>query len=79
MQESFASHLNAHLGGDLFLEHLLPLDPKGADLFKKFHDGVLMCRLVCLAIPGAIGRSLGTKCQLVVHRTYRIFVIAFIR
>lgn len=49
--------MNAHLLGDRFLQHLLPLDPEGADFFSKFHDGVLMCRLVCLAIPGSIGED----------------------
>ncbi|CAM9109953.1 unnamed protein product [Ectocarpus sp. 4 AP-2014] len=50
----FACHLNAHLVGDPFLTHLMPLDPGGADLFDSFKDGVLMCRIVCLAIPGSI-------------------------
>eukprot|EP00903_Cladosiphon_okamuranus_P019699 g18102.t1 len=50
----FASHLNAHLTGDPFLKHILPLDPGGADFFDSFKDGVLMCRIVCLAIPGSI-------------------------
>ncbi|CAM9608766.1 unnamed protein product [Ectocarpus fasciculatus] len=50
----FACHLNAHLVGDSFLTHLMPLDPGGADLFDSFKDGVLMCRIVCLAIPGSI-------------------------
>ena len=55
MQAVFASHLNAHLMGDPFLKHILPLDPGGADFFDSFKDGVLMCRIVCLAIPGSIG------------------------
>ncbi|CAM9256587.1 unnamed protein product, partial [Hapterophycus canaliculatus] len=50
----FASHLNAHLVGDPFVTHLMPLDPGGTDFFESFKDGVLMCRLVCLAIPGSI-------------------------
>ncbi|CAM9488797.1 unnamed protein product [Scytosiphon promiscuus] len=50
----FASHLNAHLVGDPFVTHLMPLDPGGTNFFDSFKDGVLMCRLVCLAIPGSI-------------------------
>lgn len=55
MQETFASYLNVHLREDEILQHLLPLDPKGTDFVDKFHDGVLMCRLVCLAFPGSVG------------------------
>lgn len=55
MQAVFACHLNAHLMGDPFLKHIVPLDPRGADFFDSFKDGVLMCRIVCLAIPGSIG------------------------
>ncbi|CAM9780078.1 unnamed protein product, partial [Sphacelaria rigidula] len=55
IQEELASYLNTHLAGDAFLNHLLPLDPKGADVLDRFQDGILLCRLVCLAIPGAIG------------------------
>ncbi|CAN0493770.1 unnamed protein product, partial [Ectocarpus sp. 8 AP-2014] len=58
-QAVFACHLNAHLVGDPFLTHLMPLDPGGADLFDSFKDGVLMCRIVCLAIPGSIGATIG--------------------
>lgn len=57
----FASHLNAHLVGDPFLKHIVPLDPGGADFFDSFRDGVLMCRIVCLAIPGSIGASADLK------------------
>ena len=61
MQAVFASHLNAHLMGDPFLKHILPLDPEGADFFDSFKDGVLMCRIVCLAIPGSIGAPAGLR------------------
>ncbi|CAN0546130.1 unnamed protein product, partial [Laminaria digitata] len=54
-QVAFACHLNRYLLGDPFLKHLLPLDSGGGDFFNKFHDGLLMCRLVCLAIPGSVG------------------------
>lgn len=37
------------------MAHLMPLDSGGTDFFDSFKDGVLMCRLVCLAIPGSIG------------------------
>lgn len=54
MQEAIAAHLNSHLEGDKFVEHFLPLDPKGASFSDNFRDGIFMCRLVCLAIPGTI-------------------------
>ena len=56
-QVAFARHLNRYLLGDPFLAHLLPLDSGGGDFLSKFHDGVLMCRLVCLAIPGSVGKA----------------------
>lgn len=66
-QEALASLLNTHLEGDDFLGHLLPLDPNCGDFFDKFRDGILMCRLVCLALPGSIGdRSAYRRCRLVV-------------
>lgn len=55
MKAGLASYLNANLGGDVFVEHLLPVGAQGADVFDKFEDGVLMCRLVCLAFPHSIG------------------------
>lgn len=67
---AFACHLNSYLTGDPFLKHLLPLDPEGNDFFSKFEDGVLLCRLVCLAIPGSVGtckayRALSFPCLFV--------------
>lgn len=62
MQAVFASHLNAHLMGDPFLKHIMPLDPAGADFFDSFKDGVLMCRIICLAIPGSIGAPTDLAC-----------------
>ncbi|CAN0104451.1 unnamed protein product, partial [Sphacelaria rigidula] len=57
IQEWLASYLNTHLEGGTFLGRLLPLDPNGADVLDRFHDGILLCRLVCLAFPDSIGDS----------------------
>lgn len=65
MQAKLASNINAHLGADELLEHLLPVDAKGADVFDQFRDGVLMCRLVCLVFAGSIGNpSAQHECHL---------------
>ena len=58
---AFARHLNHNLLGDPYLKHLLPLDSEGTDLFPKFRDGVLLCRLVSMAIPGSIGEAQSIK------------------
>ncbi|CAM9713221.1 unnamed protein product, partial [Discosporangium mesarthrocarpum] len=51
---TYARHINSYLKGDPFLGHLLPLDADGNDLFEKCVDGILLCRMVCLAAPEAI-------------------------
>ncbi len=55
---AFATHINNCLSGDASLSRHLPLncsdDANMSDLFAKCQDGVLLCKLVNLAVPDAI-------------------------
>ncbi|KAM1116730.1 hypothetical protein TB2_007096 [Malus domestica] len=55
-------HINSYLGDDPFLKQFLPLDPVTNDLFHLAKDGVLLCKLINVAVPGTIDeRAINTK------------------
>uniref|UniRef100_A0A1J3IPI9 Fimbrin-1 n=1 Tax=Noccaea caerulescens TaxID=107243 RepID=A0A1J3IPI9_NOCCA len=59
---SFVQHINRYLGDDPFLKHFLPLDPDSNDLYELVKDGVLVCKLINVAVPGTIDeRAINTK------------------
>ncbi|KMZ67493.1 putative Fimbrin [Zostera marina] len=59
---SYVSHVNAYLGEDPFLKKYLPLDPDTNDIFDLAKDGVLLCKLINVAVPGTIDeRAINTK------------------
>ncbi|KAK9082639.1 hypothetical protein Scep_029110 [Stephania cephalantha] len=59
---SYAAHINSYLGGDEILKRYLPLDPSTNDLFEVVKDGVLLCKLINVAVPGTIDeRTINTK------------------
>ncbi|MCD7448669.1 Fimbrin-2 [Datura stramonium] len=51
---SYVAHINNYLGGDEFLKKFLPIDPSTNDLFEIAKDGVLICKLINVAVPGTI-------------------------
>ncbi|XP_021287497.1 fimbrin-1-like [Herrania umbratica] len=51
---SYVTHINIYLGDDPFLKQFLPLDPATNDLFNLAKDGVLLCKLINVAVPGTI-------------------------
>uniref|UniRef100_A0ACD6AMY9 Uncharacterized protein n=1 Tax=Avena sativa TaxID=4498 RepID=A0ACD6AMY9_AVESA len=53
-KSSYVAHINAYLGDDPFLKKYLPIDPAGDDLFNLVKDGVVLCKLINLAVPGTI-------------------------
>ncbi|KAL1821770.1 hypothetical protein ACET3Z_016639 [Daucus carota] len=58
----YVSHINSYLGDDLFLMDFLPLDPSTSALFDLAKDGVLLCKLINMAVPGTIDeRAINTK------------------
>lgn len=54
-KQAFSEHINICLGEDpLIGRRLLPLNPDSMDLFEKCNDGLLMCKLINLAVSDAI-------------------------
>ncbi|KAK9146041.1 hypothetical protein Sjap_005944 [Stephania japonica] len=59
---SYVAHINSYLGADEFLKRFLPIDPSTNDLFEVVKDGVLLCKLINVAVPGTIDeRTINTK------------------
>ncbi|KAJ7960297.1 putative Fimbrin [Quillaja saponaria] len=59
---SYVAHINSYLGEDPFLKKYLPLDPSTNALFDLVKDGVLLCKLINVAVPGTIDeRAINTK------------------
>ncbi|KAL5548515.1 hypothetical protein UlMin_003746 [Ulmus minor] len=59
---AYVAHINSYLGDDPFLKQFLPLDPASNDLFNLAKDGVLLCKLINVAVPGTIDeRAINTK------------------
>ncbi|TKY57358.1 Fimbrin-1 protein [Spatholobus suberectus] len=50
----YVAHINSYLGDDPFLNQYLPLDPATNDIFDLAKDGVLLCKLINVAVPGTI-------------------------
>ncbi|KAF8693613.1 hypothetical protein HU200_039020 [Digitaria exilis] len=62
---SYVNHINNFLGEDPFLKNFLPLDPASNGLFNLIGDGVLLCKLINVAVPGTIDeRAINTKKEL---------------
>ncbi|TMW96489.1 hypothetical protein EJD97_007270 [Solanum chilense] len=51
---SYVAHINNYLVRDEFLKKFLPIDPSTNDLFEISKDGVLICKLINVAVPGTI-------------------------
>ncbi|KAF1864258.1 hypothetical protein Lal_00048823 [Lupinus albus] len=61
-QACYVAHINSYLGDDPFLNQFLPLDPSTNDLFDLAKDGVLLCKLINVAVPGTIDeRAINAK------------------
>ncbi|KAJ4981916.1 hypothetical protein NE237_032753 [Protea cynaroides] len=59
---SYVAHINSYLGEDPFLKNFLPIDPATNALFDLAKDGVLLCKLINVAVPGTIDeRAINTK------------------
>ncbi|KAK0588590.1 hypothetical protein LWI29_002948 [Acer saccharum] len=59
---SYVAHINSYLAEDKFLANFLPMDPATNDLFDLVKDGVLLCKLINVAVPGTIDeRAINTK------------------
>ncbi|KAG8060476.1 hypothetical protein GUJ93_ZPchr0002g26402 [Zizania palustris] len=59
---SYVNHINNFLGEDAFLKNFLSLDSTSNELFNLVRDGVLLCKLINVAVPGTIDeRAINTK------------------
>ncbi|XVF71798.1 hypothetical protein PTKIN_Ptkin12aG0068300 [Pterospermum kingtungense] len=59
---SYVAHINSFLAEDKFLKNFLPIDPATNALFDLANDGVLLCKLINIAVPGTIDdRAINTK------------------
>ncbi|XP_044501747.1 fimbrin-5-like [Mangifera indica] len=59
---SYVSHINNYLAEDPFMKKYLPIDPATDQLFEIAKDGVLLCKLINVAVPGTIDeRAINTK------------------
>ncbi|AET01347.1 putative calponin domain-containing protein [Medicago truncatula] len=61
-KSSYVTHINHYLSQDEFLKKYLPIDPSTNELFEIAKDGVLLCKLINVAVPGTIDeRAINTK------------------
>ncbi|TKY57508.1 Fimbrin-5 protein [Spatholobus suberectus] len=59
---SYVAHINNYLAEDKFMSQFLPIDPSTNALFDLAKDGVLLCKLINVAVPGTIDeRAINTK------------------
>ncbi|XP_031128528.1 fimbrin-5-like [Ipomoea triloba] len=59
---SYVTHINTFLRDDKFLKQFLPIDQHSNALFDLAKDGVLLCKLINVAISGTIDeRAINTK------------------
>ncbi|KAL2582345.1 hypothetical protein GLYMA_14G005200v4 [Glycine max] len=59
---SYVAHINNYLAEDKFMSQFLPIDPSTNALFDLAKDGVLLCKLINIAVPGTIDdRAINTK------------------
>lgn len=59
---SYVAHINNCLAEDKFLKNYLPIDAATNAIFDLAKDGVLLCKLINIAVPGTIDeRAINTK------------------
>eukprot|EP00743_Colponemidia_sp_Colp-15_P000426 GILK01000487.1.p1 GENE.GILK01000487.1~~GILK01000487.1.p1 ORF type:complete len:651 (-),score=158.79 GILK01000487.1:343-2151(-) len=67
---AFAEHINKCLRSDAHISYMMPIDTNSMDLFKAVSNGVLLCKLINLAVPNTIDeRALNLKQNLNIFQT----------
>lgn len=51
---AFSNWINSSLSEDADLKILLPVNPEGGDLYRKVKDGLIICKMINLAVPETI-------------------------
>ncbi|KAI1732890.1 calponin homology (CH) domain-containing protein [Ditylenchus destructor] len=55
---AFSNWINTSLSADPDLSNQMPVNPEGGDLYAKIHDGLIICKLINLAVP----ETIDTRC-----------------
>ncbi|KAI1726424.1 calponin homology (CH) domain-containing protein [Ditylenchus destructor] len=55
---AFSNWINTSLSADPDLSNQLPVNPEGGDLYTKIQDGLIICKLINLAVP----ETIDTRC-----------------
>uniref|UniRef100_A0A183J1Q4 PLSL protein n=1 Tax=Soboliphyme baturini TaxID=241478 RepID=A0A183J1Q4_9BILA len=63
-QKAFSDWINSNLGADSDLAYLLPLSESGEDLYEKLVDGLILCKLINVAVPDTIDERAINRKQL---------------
>ncbi|XP_024385429.1 fimbrin-1 [Physcomitrium patens] len=53
-KKAYVDHINMYLENDPVLQPVLPIDPSTNQLFEIIKDGVLLCKLINVAVAGTI-------------------------
>jgi len=61
--QGIAGFINHQLKGEASLDHLLPLNEDGMDIFEKVADGILLCQLINMAVPDTIDKRAINKAK----------------
>lgn len=68
-KQAFSEHINMCLSHDPLVKDLLPLDVNSMDLFEKSSNGLILCKLINVAVVDSIDeRALNTKPDMNVYQ-----------
>ncbi|KAF5796396.1 putative actinin-type actin-binding domain, calponin domain, EF-hand domain pair, fimbrin/Plastin [Helianthus annuus] len=64
-KEVYVAHINSYLKDDPFMKQFLPIDASTNALYELVKDGVLLCKLINVAVPNTIDdRAINKKKEL---------------
>ncbi|KAF8373420.1 plst-1 [Pristionchus pacificus] len=73
---AFANWINSNLSADPDLAKLLPVILEGGDLYHKIEDGLIICKLINLAVPGTVDERAINKKNLNTYRKLENLTLA---
>lgn len=75
-QVAFSDWINSSLSADVQLAHLLPIDKEGKELYDKVKDGIMLCKLINLAVPETIDERAINRKNLNVYTRHENLTLA---
>lgn len=75
-QVAFSNWINTRLGSDPDLNHLLPLDQNGENLYEAIKDGILLCKIINLSCPDTIDERAINKKNLTLYTKHENLTLA---